>query len=254
MNTDYLPHRAPLTAWRVAGVAFATLLAVVFTASLGVWQLQRAQYKTAIQTVWSARASLPALSVGELIGGTPETAPKHHYRQVQLRGHWVADKTVFLDNRQMNQRVGFEVITPLQLEGQTVAVLVRRGWVARSLLDRSSLPPVTTPSGSVEVHGVVTPPPARLYEFKSVETGLIRQNLGIKDYGEETGLKLLPISVQQNGQESAEPDGLLRRWAPPAVDIQKHHGYAFQWFALCALVAGLYVWFQLIQPRRTRCA
>jgi len=41
----------------------------------------------------------------------------------------------------------------------------------------------------------------------------------------------------------------LREWPRPAVDVQKHYGYAFQWFALCALMAGLYVWFQLVRPR-----
>ena len=38
--------------------------------------------------------------------------------------------------------------------------------------------------------------------------------------------------------------------AAPAADVHKHYGYAFQWFALCALIVGLYVWFQLIRPRR----
>jgi len=36
------------------------------------------------------------------------------------------------------------------------------------------------------------------------------------------------------------------------VDVSKHHGYAFQWFALCALVALLYLWFQILVPRRKR--
>jgi surfeit locus 1 family protein len=34
--------------------------------------------------------------------------------------------------------------------------------------------------------------------------------------------------------------------------VGKHHGYAFQWFALSALIAGLYVWFQLLRPRLAR--
>ena len=42
------------------------------------------------------------------------------------------------------------------------------------------------------------------------------------------------------------------QWPEPAADVQKHYGYAFQWFALCALILGLYVWFQLIRPRRAR--
>jgi surfeit locus 1 family protein len=37
---------------------------------------------------------------------------------------------------------------------------------------------------------------------------------------------------------------------PAVLDVSKHQGYAFQWFALCALISGLYVWFQLIRPRR----
>jgi surfeit locus 1 family protein len=32
--------------------------------------------------------------------------------------------------------------------------------------------------------------------------------------------------------------------------VQKHYGYAFQWFALCALIGGLHVWFRIIRPRR----
>jgi surfeit locus 1 family protein len=57
--------------------------------------------------------------------------------------------------------------------------------------------------------------------------------------------------------ESADPvvmpppgDGLLRQWLAPAVDVSKHHGYAFQWFALCALIVGLTAWFQIIRPQR----
>ena len=45
-------------------------------------------------------------------------------------------------------------------------------------------------------------------------------------------------------------DGLLRQWPLPAADVHKHYGYAFQWFAMATLIVGLYVWFQLIHPRR----
>ena len=42
----------------------------------------------------------------------------------------------------------------------------------------------------------------------------------------------------------------LRDWAAADTGVAKHYGYAFQWFALSALLSGLYVWFQLIAPRR----
>jgi surfeit locus 1 family protein len=56
--------------------------------------------------------------------------------------------------------------------------------------------------------------------------------------------------VQEDGPKPPQ-DGLLRQWPEPAADVQKHYGYAFQWFALCALILGLYVWFQIVRPRRT---
>jgi surfeit locus 1 family protein len=153
-------------------------------------------------------------------------------------------------------RVGFYVITPLQLEGHAEAVLVQRGWVPRDLRDRTFLPQVPTPAGVVELQGHLAPPPARLYEFSQAASGVIRQNLELASFAAESGLRLIPYSVLQaaspNAGGAASSDGLLRAWPQPAVDVHKHYGYAFQWFALSALITGLYVWFQLIRPRFQR--
>ncbi|MCY7369684.1 MAG: hypothetical protein LH479_02135, partial [Polaromonas sp.] len=37
----------------------------------------------------------------------------------------------------------------------------------------------------------------------------------------------------------------LRDWPAPNVGVEKHYGYAFQWFGLCALTVVLYGWFQV---------
>ena len=239
-------------AGRAAVILVATLIGVALTANLGAWQLRRAAQKIALQEALESRAKLPALTGSEL-ARTAQQAEPQHYRPARLRGHWIVERTVFLENRQMHARVGFYVVTPLQLVGQPEAVLVQRGWVPRDLVDRTLLPAVPTPSGDVvEVQGVVAPPPARLYEFASGGRGPIRQNLDLDAFSAESGLRLLPLSVQQSGSPGSAGDGLLREWPHPAVDVQKHYGYAFQWFALCALMTGLYVWFQLVRPRLAR--
>jgi len=107
---------------------------------------------------------------------------------------------------------------------------------------------VKTPPGLTLVDGLIAPPPSRLYEFAPMGSGLIRQNLDVAAFGRESHLALLPLSVLQSDSPSTIGDGLLRQWALPVLDVQMHYGYAFQWFALCALMAGLYVWFQLIRP------
>ena len=226
-------------------IALSTVVGVALTSALGVWQLNRAAQKVALQQTLDARGSLPELPAASL-ALTAADAAAQHFRRVRLRGQWLPSATLFLDNRQMNGKPGFFVVTPFRLEGSADAVLVQRGWAPRDFTDRSHLPDVPTPAGSVELVGHIAPPPARLYEFAGSASGPIRQNLQLDSYSREAGVPLKPLSVMQDG---AAADSLLREWPRPAVDVHKHYGYAFQWFALCALMAGLYVWFQLIRPR-----
>ena len=238
---------------RFAIVTIATILGVAVTARLGVWQLSRAAEKIALQTALDTRGHLAPMTNADL-AREPSEADVQHYRPAVLRGQWVVGHTVFLENRQMNGRPGFFVVTPLRLDGRGDSVLVQRGWVPRDIRDRTSLPPVDEPSGAVEVHGLIAPPPSRLFEFSAAQGGAIRQNLDLAAFSAEIHLPLAPVSVQQNDSAATAGDALLRQWPHPAVDVHKHYGYAFQWFAMSALMAGLYVWFQLVRPRLRRLA
>lgn len=234
----------PIRFWLVT---LATLVTMAVTASLGLWQLDRAQQKQALQARMDERSRLPAWQGADLLGAPDASAGIH--RPVLLRGTWVPGATVFLDNRQMKGRPGFYVVTPLQLEGTQRAVLVQRGWAPRDFTDRSRLPVVDTPSGVVTVEGRLAPPPGQLFQFGEAGQGPIRQNIKLDAFATETGLALSPVSVVQT---TGGADGLLRDWPVVTQGVDKHHGYAFQWFGLCALAGFLYVWFQFIVPRRKR--
>ncbi|MBX3619438.1 MAG: SURF1 family protein [Rhizobacter sp.] len=225
---------------------------MALTARLGVWQLDRAAQKEALQSAIDTRGRLPPLGM-DALPSTSEQAESQHYRPVRLQGEWKPGATVYLDNRQMNGQPGFFVLTPLMLGGQG-AVVVQRGWVPRDPLDRTHLPPLPTPAGHVEVVGRLAPPPGRLFDFAAgvPASGVIRQNLALADFSREIGVPLRPWTVLQADNPSTAGDGLLRQWPRPAADVDKHYGYAFQWFGLCALMAGLYVWFQLLRPRFQR--
>ena len=242
-----LPMSQPRPTLRFWIVTLAALITMAATASLGVWQLNRAAQKLALKAEMDARAQQTPWQQADLLGAADPSVGV--YRSVTLRGRWVPGHDVYLDNRQMDGRVGFFVVTPLRLSGSDRAVLVQRGWVPRDFNDRQKVPPIESPTDEMEVVGRLAPPPARLYEFAESPPGPIRQNIDPAAYARETGLNLLPVSVQQTGSDS---DGLTRHWPAPAVDVSKHHGYAFQWLALCALVASLYLWFQILLPRRKR--
>ena len=237
-------------AWRRRIVLLATLAAVALTARLGIWQLDRAAQKLEVQAALDARRALPPLALAELARDAAD-APAQHHRALVVEGRWLAERTVYLDNRQMAGRPGFFALTPLLLDDASV-LLVQRGWLPRDFVDRSRIAAAPPPPGRVRVHGRIAPGPARLYEFEPAASGPIRQNLDLDAFARETALPLRPLLLVQEDGDAPVGDGLLRQWPQPAADVHKHYGYAFQWFALATLVLGLYVWFQLLRPRWRR--
>ena len=235
--------------WKFWLITVAAVLATLATLSLGQWQLNRAAEKRAIQEQRDQQGERSALDNAAFMAHSTPLEELH--RPVQLKGHWLADQTVFLDNRQMNAKPGLYVITPFKIEGSSAVVVVQRGWIARNFEDRTQLPKVRTLTGTVVVEGRIAPPPSKLYEMGGPDSGVIRQNLDLSLFSAETGLPLLSMSIQQSGAAS---DGLLREWPVVGTGVEKHYGYAFQWFALSALIALLYVWFQIVRrffyPRR----
>lgn len=234
-----------LTALRFWLATFAAIAGMALTFSLGMWQWDRAQQRLALQAAVEAREASPALDAAALVASAGAEEVRH--RPVVLEGRWLREHTVFLDNRQMQGRPGFYVLTPLQLAGSDAAVLVQRGWVPRDFAQRERLPEVVTPEGPVTVRGRIAPAPSKLYEFDGAGRGPIRQNLDLAAFRAETGLPLIEGSVQQTGRAS---EGLLRDWPVPASGAGKNYGYAFQWWALCGLIFFLYVWLQFIAPGR----
>jgi surfeit locus 1 family protein len=231
-------------------ILLAALAGMLVTASLGRWQLSRAAEKEALQARIDERSRQPAIGGSALLAATGQEAQQALvHRAVLLQGRWLAQHTVYLDNRQMQGRPGFFVLTPFQLEGDTGAVvLVQRGWAPRNFQDRTLLPQVETPPGPVRVAGRVAAPPSRLYEFQGSDSAQgssrIRQNLDLAAFRAETGLALASLTVLQTGDAS---EGLQRDWPVIGLGVDKHYGYAFQWFGLCGLIALLYVWFQIVR-------
>lgn len=243
-------------------VLIAAIAAIAITARLGWWQVTRGQTKAALHAQITQRMAEPPLALAELPQDAAGLAERL-YRRVELQGEWLPEHTIYLDNRQMRGRPGFFVVTPLRLGGGD-AVLVQRGWLPRHPVDRSAVPPLATEAGVVRLSGRLAPPPSRLYEFDTAASGAIRQNLDLAAHAAAIGVTLRPYSVLQlddgavgGAAEPAPPAGpdgaapaLLRDWPQPQADVHKHYAYALQWFLMSVVIAGLYVWFRILLPRR----
>jgi surfeit locus 1 family protein len=249
-------------------ILLVTLACVALTASLGAWQMRRAAYKEQLAEQILKQNQQTALTNSALnamnSGVASISPPPWLHRRAELQGRWLHEHTVFLDNRPMqvqgSQRVGFYVVTPLALEGSPQVLWVQRGWVQRDFQDRSRLPALPESREIFTVQGRLMSSVSRAYEMKASEKensatasasnsprpSRIWQNLPSVDLGSKT---LLPMTLLQTTPEAGS-DSLLRDWPAADTGVAKHHGYAFQWFALSALLVILYVWFQLIAPRR----
>lgn len=222
-------------------ITVATLAAVGVTASLGIWQLSRAAEKQSRQASLDAQSAKSPLDAAAVRATTDPLTLLH--QRARLRGTWVPQSVIFLENRPMDRRVGFVVMTVLQLEGGG-ALAVQRGWAPRGFEDRTLLPPIETPAGVVEIEGRMALPPSDLYALGGPVAGRIRQNLDLPQFSSETGLPLLPITLQQMG---ATGEALVRAWPVVNLGVEKNYGYAAQWFGLALLFSLLYFWFQIVR-------
>ncbi|TCS37030.1 cytochrome oxidase assembly protein ShyY1 [Paucimonas lemoignei] len=215
----------------------AAVIAVAIGIALGNWQSRRALEKEAIEASLQARAKQPTIELGT--ASLPDLRDLE-FRRVRVKGRFVGDWPVYLDNRPYERRAGFHLLMPFRIAGSDTVVLVARGWLPRDPYDRARLPITRTPTGEVEIEGSVRLHASRVYQFGEaapLRPGAIVQNVTTEEFAAASGLKLYPFLIEQAEQDSkgaAYDDGLVRDWPRPSLGAEKHRAYAFQWYGLAA--------------------
>ena len=231
-HSDNVRFRAD---WRMTLFVLAMLPLVV---GLGIWQLRRADFKQQLADAYF-----------DQLGGLPQVLtgaqPPPAFTRVRLRGHY-EDVHLLLDNQVSEGRPGYWVYTPFTTRDATW--LINRGWLPAPRL-RSELPSVP-PAPVVGENGIVAltwPDTGMIPLFGAqvseplTEQMLRMQRLDFADllgWLESKGLGSVPLELRL---EEAQP-GVFRA-APQAADfgVERHQGYAFQWFGLAiALVTGYF--------------
>lgn len=208
----------------IAGHVLALTVVVVFV-NLGLWQLDRHQWRAGLNAdiAEGLRAEplpLERLEVGE-----------RDYRRTAVRGMYVPEREALLTPR-TERGPGHHVLTPLRLPDGRLLV-VDRGWVPFAL-DRPGAAEAAPPQGEVELRGVLLP-------ATRVDPRAVRDDDGRL-------LRVAAVAPRTVAGEDAVADVFLLVQEPapgpgrlpvpgplPELDRGPHLSYAVQWF-LFALV------------------
>ena len=211
----------------------ATLITATFAflVSLGFWQLDRADEKRGIE------ASIKKANNGRVELVVEESSLKNkEYFEVRLQGKYLSDKQFIYDNQIVNQISGYYVLTPYALEGQSKAILINRGfipWNGR----RDKLADIGIGQDAREIKVQISKPIKRM-ELKPSETGIqfpvLIQSIEIQDMAD---IARIDFSSVIGLLDPSTSDGFIRKWEPYTGSIEKHIGYAIQWFLMALVLA-----------------
>ena len=191
--------------------------------SLGVWQVERLQWKNALVVQIEKAQSLPPLTM------LPDDVAGLEYRHARLTGTFHYDKSLHTIGAAPSIGIdagsGFHIVTPFTLkDGRTI--LVDRGW--------SPLNKETTPPGVQTITGIIRPPhPKATFAPENRLDKNVWFYDDISAMSHFTGLKLTPLIVQLVGEQKRDvypipSDGKL-------ILRNDHLQYAITWFSIALI-------------------
>lgn len=178
----------------------------------------------------------------KVIDSTLDDAGNLQFHRLEIHGTFVSAYQVFIDNKVRQDKVGYDVVTPMRIRNSQQYVLVNRGWVPMGV-SRSDLPVIDTPQQEVTIVGIAKYHTRDVVSFGDAN----RSNRGwpavvrwvdIKAIAKETKLDLLPFMVLLDPQAQY---GYVREWKFINMPPEKHISYAVQWFAMAAALILIYL-------------
>ena len=211
---------------------------------LGVWQLERLQWKLGLIAQITQNLDEAPISLDAALALGNERA---QYRPVAVTGHFDAAKEVYLYTTGPNGAPVYHVLTPL-LVGAARTVMIDRGYVPAPLRDPRSRPG-SEPQGQVHVVGIWRTPD-RPGPFTPTPD-LVRRVWFARDLSGIAQTEHLrpaaPTILEATASAYAQT---WPRGGQTRVDLPNDHlQYALTWFLLAAALVVVYFTYHRAQGR-----
>jgi surfeit locus 1 family protein len=221
---------------RLAPTLF-TIPVVVVLVALGVWQLQRLEWKSRLiaerATAVAAAPVAPPQTLAE--------ARTLEFHRVTVEGVFLHDKEILLNAIAAKGDAGFDVLTPLR-EAAGRIVFVNRGFVPTELKDPAPRT-ASQPAGTVHVSGLLRVPPQEKPGWFIPDNRPDRNAwfwIDLPAMAAADGLaNVAPFYI---GADAApNPGGWPKGGVTPLALPNDHLQYAITWFSLAAALVVIYL-------------
>ncbi len=226
------------------GVTIATALLSAFLVWLGVWQLQRLEWKEALIARVASHMTQPTLSLDEALRMDVDTV---QYRKVALTGHFNTSKEVFVFTMRPGGGPVYHLLTPFLTEdGRTL--MVDRGEIPGDMRTLGRVPPV----GPQQVVGVWRVPDApNFFTGKPDLQRRVWYARDLKSIAAWAGVTLAaPVVIEADA--TPNPGGWPLGGQTVVSFTNNHLSYAVTWFGLAAGLIGVYLAFHISKGRLGR--
>lgn len=225
-------------------LCFSPLLAL-----LGLWQLDREAEKIQLQQDYDLRQQVDAVPIETV----PATGDDLAFLKISATGRYDNERAWLLDNRVLDGRVGYELLSPfVTTQGQWL--VVNRGWIAAGQ-SRAELPRPPAIVGQVRIEGTVHVPTGEQFMLGTDENAYtgewpqVIQSEDLQRMAASAGQTLFPYSIRllpgSPGLEQAN-------WQTVNMQPEKHRAYAVQWFTMLAALLAMYIYLGLRHPENRR--
>ena len=207
---------------------------VVQFAALGVWQVSRAVEKRAEQQAFVAQSGFSSWSDGVSV---------RPFQKLKVTGRFDVGHQFLLENIIINSRLGYYVLTPLQVADDAPLLLINRGWFER---EGAEVAPdeLSLPDSTVTVRGRAGSLPRagyRMGEAIPADAEWPKRAVYpiLDEIADTLGQPVQPFVLLMDPEDDY---GFFRHWVPEEMGPGRHYAYALQWFAMSIVLAGLLIW------------
>ncbi len=228
-------------------LAALLLLVTVIFIGLGVWQLQRNDWRNDLVAERNDRLALAPAEVTAL-----ETVELDDldYRRVHAAGDWDLDHALIIANRARSGIKGEEIVVPLLPHEGGPALLVNRGWYAEERRDEVLTALAREPAADIEGLVRYDDSLSARETQQGTWTGTAPESMASALPYEVYPWYVLEGELIDNGPPSLATAALLRQGYPPYTSHIPHMEYALTWFGIAAVLVAVAVIRFVVAPRR----